>query len=168
MARAGFKAIRSVRLALAATAMGSYILAMDGVHAVSFEACERPSCASKDDILRMMKAAESQAGARQSQKAQSQASTSASGEVQPAHVEDIELKECDCPPDRAELGFHSWQLVSFSCVALKRFPGITSLHSSTPWPQITLNDRVKMKSRHASTCFRPLGSSTRASTVLHI
>ena len=113
MALSIWKTARSVRLALAATAMGTYILGLGYVHANGFDACERPSCASKDDILRMMKAAESRAASRASQSStsQTQASTTASGEIAPVSAGEQSLKDCDCPPDRAELGFHSWQLV---------------------------------------------------------
>lgn len=117
---------RAAQFALATTSVWAYVLFPAPVQAVGFEACERPSCASKDDIFRMMREAEGRASSRETQAVGSGASTSAAGDIAP-HANKAELKDCDCPPDRAELGFHSWQLVSFSILRHFAETGITTL-----------------------------------------
>ena len=66
----------------------------------SYTACASTACSSKEEFLAMMSKV-------QAQRTKAVDSPREAAEAQAGPVPDMSL----CPPDRAELGFHSWQLV---------------------------------------------------------
>ena len=67
--------------------------------------CVEPACASKSDALRQMFAKTSGGAGRGS------AAVATGGDADAAHATSSTASSLPCPPDRDELGKHSWTLV---------------------------------------------------------